>query len=81
MQYLLSVIDDQTGSATSEEMAAIDLFNARLIADGHWVLAAGLQTPADATVVDNRSGEADVRGRPVRGDQGVRRRVLDHRSP
>jgi hypothetical protein len=55
MQYLLSVIDDHTGSATPDEMAAIDLFNARLIADGHWVLAGGLQTPADATVVDNRS--------------------------
>ena len=30
MQYLVSVIDDQTGSATPDEMAAIDAFNDRL---------------------------------------------------
>ena len=29
MQFLISVIDDQTGSATPEEMAAIDAFNER----------------------------------------------------
>jgi hypothetical protein len=58
MQYLVSVIDDQTGSATSNEMAAIDAFNDRLRADGHWVFAAGLGSPDAATVVDNRAGEA-----------------------
>jgi hypothetical protein len=30
MQYLVSVIDDKSGSATASEMAAIDSFNARL---------------------------------------------------
>ena len=58
MQYLVSVIDDQTGSATAEEMAAIDAFNERLEADGHWVFAGGLGTPSTATVVDSRDGEA-----------------------
>ena len=57
MRYLVSVIDDQTGSATSNEMAAIDEFNDRLQADGHWVFAAGLGVPSTATVIDNRNGE------------------------
>ena len=58
MQYLISVIDDQTGSADGDEMAAIDAFNDGLRADGHWVFAGGLGTPSTATVIDNRNGEA-----------------------
>ena len=58
MQYLVSVIDDKTNSATPEEMAAIDAFNARIQAQGHWVFAAGLGAPSTATVIDNRGGEA-----------------------
>jgi hypothetical protein len=58
MQYLVSVIDDTTGSADADEMAAIDVFNARLRAEGHWVFAAGLGSPSAATVVDNRDGHA-----------------------
>ena len=57
MQYLVSVIDDKTGSATPTEMAAIDVFNDRLQAEGHWVFAAGLGAPSTATVIDNRDGE------------------------
>ena len=58
MQYLVSVIDDNTGSATPDEMAAIDAFNDRLKAEGHWVFAGGLAAPSSATVIDNRGGEA-----------------------
>ena len=73
MQYMVSVIDQQTdhatpdemaeidqqaGSATSDEMAAIDTFNERLQAEGHWVFAAGLGGPTTATVIDNRGGQA-----------------------
>ena len=58
MQYLVSVIFDQAGLATPEEMAAIDVFNDRLVADGHWVFAGGLAAPSSATVIDNRGGEA-----------------------
>ena len=59
MQYLVSVIDDKTGSATSDEMAAIDAFNDdRLEAGGHWVFAGGLAAPSSATVIDNRGEEA-----------------------
>jgi hypothetical protein len=58
MQYLISVIHELTGLATPEEDAAIDVFNDRLRADGHWVFAGGLAAPAAATVVDNRGEQA-----------------------
>ncbi len=58
MQYLVSVIDDTSGSGTPDELAAIDAFNDRLLADGHWVFAGGLGSPSTATVIDNRGGEA-----------------------
>jgi hypothetical protein len=58
MQYLVSVIFDTAGLATPEEQAAIDVFNDRLMAEGHWVFAGGLAEPSSATVVDNRGEEA-----------------------
>jgi hypothetical protein len=54
MQYLFSVIHDQPGLAPDDEMAAIDVFNDRLQAEGHWVFAAGLEPASTATVIDNR---------------------------
>jgi hypothetical protein len=57
MQYLISVIDDGAGSATPAEDAAIDAFNDRLEAEGHWVFAGGLAGPSTATVIDNRGQE------------------------
>jgi hypothetical protein len=64
MQYLISVIDDATGPATAVEDAAIDVFNDRLRADGHWVFAGGLGLPDTATVVDNRGEEPVVTDGP-----------------
>jgi hypothetical protein len=64
MQYLLSVIHDQAGLATPEEDAAIDVFNDRLQAEGHWVFAGGLASPNAATVIDNRGEEALVTDGP-----------------
>jgi hypothetical protein len=64
MQYLISVIHDQAGLATPDEMAAIDVFNDRLQAEGHWVFAGGLASPNTATVIDNRGGEAMVTDGP-----------------
>ncbi len=64
MQYLVSVIDDTAGLATPDEMAAIDAFNERLKAEGHWVFAGGLAAPSSATVIDNRGGEAMVTDGP-----------------
>ena len=59
MQYLVSVIAvtaDSPALATPEEDAAIDVFNERLQAEGHWVFAGGLGAPSTATVIDNREG-------------------------
>eukprot|EP01032_Pedospumella_encystans_P038967 gene38967-44176_t len=64
MQFLVSVIDDLTGSASAEEMANIDAFNDRLRAGGHWVFAGGLSSPASATVIDNRDGRTVVTDGP-----------------
>ena len=59
MRYLISVIHDNNDYlATSDEQAAIDVFNDRLQAEGHWVFAGGLGEPSTATVIDNRGEEA-----------------------
>ncbi|WBB96392.1 MULTISPECIES: YciI family protein [unclassified Solwaraspora] len=63
-QYLISVLDEATGSATPTEMAAIDAFNEQLVADGHWVFAGGLAAPSTATVVDGRAEEAVITDGP-----------------
>ncbi len=57
-QFLISVLDHTSNSATGDEGAAIDVFNDRLQADGHWVFAGGLTAPTTATVIDARVGEA-----------------------
>lgn len=57
MHHLISVIDASTGSATADEMAAIDVFNDQLRINGYWVLAGGLVDPSEATVIDNRGEE------------------------
>jgi hypothetical protein len=57
MQYLVNVIDHRSESGTAEEAVAIDAFNDRLVAGGHWVFAAGLADPTASTVIDNRGDE------------------------
>ena len=64
MQYLVSVIHDDSDLATESEMAAITAYNQRLQADGHWVFAGGLAAPDAATVIDNRNGETIVTDGP-----------------
>jgi len=64
MQYLISVIHDRASLATAEEHAAIDVFNERLRVEGHWVFGGGLASPATATLIDNRGGEALVTDGP-----------------
>jgi len=82
MQYMVSVIFDQPGLATPEEDAAIDVFNDRLVAEGHWVFAGGLGAPGTATgefficVGDTSSLDGDAskpgdnQGSPPGGSQG-----------
>ena len=57
MKFLVNVIDDRTASGTPEEMVAIDAFNERLIAGGHWVFAGGLADPTASTVIDSRGDD------------------------
>jgi len=64
MQYLVSVIHDSSSLATPDEDAAIDVFNDRLMAEGHWVFAGGLAAPSSATVIDNRGEEPMVTDGP-----------------
>jgi hypothetical protein len=64
MQYLVSVINDKSDRAASDEQAAIDVFNDQLKAEGHWVFAGGLGVPDTATVIDNRGEEAVVTDGP-----------------
>ena len=64
MQYLLCVLDADSGMATPEEDAAIDVFNDRLRAEGNWVFAGGLGGPDTATVVDNRGDEPMITDGP-----------------
>ncbi|PZQ90439.1 MAG: hypothetical protein DI534_04305 [Leifsonia xyli] len=59
MRFLINVIDSRSGSGTPEEATAIDAFNERLVAGGHWVFAAGLADPTVSTVIDGR-GDAAV---------------------
>jgi hypothetical protein len=65
MQYLVSVIHDRASLATPDEHAAIDVFNDRLQAEGHWVFAGGLGSPDAATVIDNRGEGALVTDGPL----------------
>ena len=79
MKYFVSVIDENTGLATAAEMAAIDAFNHRLLAEGHWVFAAGLG--AQRGHCDRQPGRrGDIQRRAVPGIEGVHRRFLDHRG-
>jgi hypothetical protein len=64
VRYLVSVIHDAASLATPDEMAAIDVFNDRLDAEGHWVFAGGLAAPNSATVIDNRGEEAIITDGP-----------------
>ncbi len=65
MEFLLTVIDHQTGMATESEMADITAFNSRLKADGHWAFAGGLEPPSMAAVIDNRGGESVLTDGPL----------------
>ena len=54
MQYLVSVIFDNAGLATPDEDAQIDVFNDRLVAEGHWVFAGywGVMDPGSGPIAD-----------------------------
>jgi hypothetical protein len=55
-RFLLSVIDDGSVVDGPEIMPAIDQFNDKLRAEGHWIFAWGLHSPERSHVIDNREG-------------------------
>ena len=54
MRFLIAVIDNQVNTGTADEMKTIDAFNEKLEANGHMILAAGLET---AKIVVTSEGE------------------------
>jgi hypothetical protein len=56
MRYIIFVIDDKSASGSPEEMVAIDAFNDKLEANGHFIFAAGIGQPKSAHIFDNRNG-------------------------
>jgi hypothetical protein len=57
MRFLISVIDNESGTALPGEMAVIDEFNENLQANGYWVIAVGIASTSEAISIDNRTGE------------------------
>ena len=65
MRFLISVVDNQTGTATTAEMAAIDQFNDGLRERGQFIFAGGLSSPDSAKVIDNRSNRGELSAGPL----------------
>ena len=65
MRFLFAVIDHQTGVSTPEESVAIDLFNEKIEAGGHRIVAAGLQSPEHSIIFDNRDGHTKITDGPL----------------
>jgi hypothetical protein len=64
MKFIISVIDDLTGSGTPDEMTQINIFNDQLRANGQYIFAAGLAAPESADVIDNRNDANLSTGKP-----------------
>ena len=70
MRFIIFVIDSQTGTASGDEMAAIDAFNQSLRDNGHWIMAAGIQPSSSATSIDNRGDRNElVRNKSLQGTE------------
>ena len=64
-RFMIFVIDDATGSASAEEMRAIDHFNDGLRSRGQWIFAGGLAAPLHGNVIDNRQDAYLSTGKPL----------------
>ena len=65
MRFLLAVLDIEGNPGNDDEMAAIDAFNERLVTEGHWIMACGVEGRSSAIVVDNRDGLGAVTAGPA----------------
>ncbi len=61
MRFIIFVIDGPNNPANSDEMQHIDAFNEKLQNNGNWITAAGIQSGAAATVIDNRANKGEVK--------------------
>lgn len=64
-KFIIFVIDDLSGSATSDEIVTIDAFNDQLRANDEWIFAGGLAAPVNSTVIDNRNDSGAETGKPL----------------
>lgn len=60
MKFILSVIDTDSNSGSSEELERIDAFNEFLTQFGKLILAAGLGSTNKGILVDNTGGKSQV---------------------
>lgn len=65
MKFIIFVIDDLTGSATTEEIVAIDAFNEKLKINNQLIFAGGLSAIGSARVIDNRKNANIDTGKPL----------------
>ena len=63
-RYMIFVIDDLSGSGTTDEMVAIDSFNEEMVSNGQLIQACGLVAAINANVIDNRLGAGLESGGP-----------------
>jgi hypothetical protein len=64
-QFLINVLDTETGTASGNEMAEIDAFNEMLQNNGHWVYANGISSPSESVKIDNRSDKNELVDGPL----------------
>ncbi|MEY2637526.1 MAG: hypothetical protein RLZZ194_16 [Actinomycetota bacterium] len=60
MRFIIFVIDGPGNPANADEMKHIDAFNEKLQENGRWVMAAGIQQAAGATLIDNRNNKNEI---------------------
>ena len=86
MRFAIFVIDSDTNTGGPNEMAAIDAFNDKLRANGHWVMAFGMEKPGPDSIQNTNefySGQwiieasdlAEARSLADEGSKACNRRV------
>lgn len=65
MKFIIFVIDGPNNPANPNEINDIDNFNDELRAKGHWITAAGISGPANATLIDNRVSKGEISQRSL----------------
>lgn len=61
MKFIIFVIDSRSNTASGNEIEAIDSFNEMLQQKNYWVMAAGINDPDSAMLIDNRKDASIVK--------------------